>query len=1117
MRLPKKPNFKFDLNRLLQDIKTGAFFKMAPVRFVLIGIFNTLHFYIWYNIFLKLGIAYPIAFSIGFVLSMVGSFFLNSRFTFRTKPTLQKFIRFPLTTLPNYIISQVGLLLLVEKVGLPKNISGLAASLIAIPVTYLVTKKILTGSPKAKYQDDRAILLDQVAIEKGRSMAWLTNKDIWGFLGLAVFTYLCHRYIFHSGTLYGDDHTDSTVQMIYFLPYLIKEVLIKGHFWGWSYGMGGDLFSEFSYYYTTSPIIWSLLPLFKTMPSGWFTLENSLNLKLFISMYKQFLLMSAMYVLIRYEKRSRLSAYAAAIVYGGGLFYMWNSNFFDFFTDAYLWVPLMVLGFRIWQKKRNFWLLIISAGLAAMNNYYFAYHTFIFFILFVLVMTTPLAKDKDRPLLGYVKEVGGVAWQGFAALALAMVAFLPAVFSFLRIDRFDTVNPVSLFYTASFYKNLPINLFFNNSTLGLPMLVILVLFLNYKATSALTNRKMILLAIGFGLYLLPFTGYFLNGMNYHSERWFYLLIFIFAYALADILDEMKKKHHFNILWLVVIALASTLVIILRWDLIKGFDDLDKYIAVLAFNFLGFLLIALRPSLRNYKHRGLLDFLVVATILGSLVGNNLAYAGDQELNMTTSKMAIERMKSPELSEVMNKVKPKDNEFYRTIFHDNKFENAPTYYGYYGISTFASMTDGHMHDWIKRILNLRHDIVYLSSFNNLDNRAYLEGLLGVKYIVTNRSAYTPLPMYEKVFSNAKYDLYKKKDTVGFDLWFEEEIPVESIYTMIQPDMDLNLLHYAVTEQDNGLPKGQAKKSEEIVLDEEVMEFNDVSYDGQTIEFMDKGDVTFHIPDPYADSQVYLHSYVRPQDKKEFDQNLNSKHIFKSYETNPYVYYTNDWTWGMKGDEQSLVWTATAKKYDIKDLYLRRIDLRNFSQVIEDRNKYNLENLKIQGDKITGTIKNDDKGLLVLNIPYNKGWQVKDNGKPLTIQRSNGFLSAILLEPGNHKLEFTFRPRGFLPGFIISFLTLAGLIYFSWYRRKIGLGKQEAQPDLFQPILREEEIQKALYPRAYAARLANPNQGFLRFRPKRARKKKKLRISFLAEKDNPAQDQPLQEQSLPNEKEE
>lgn len=1054
-------------HKLLSSIKDGTIWHHPVLRFVFIGGFNTLHFALWYNLFLFLNIRYPIAFTLGFVIANITSFFLNTYFTFKTKPTLKKFLSFPLTALPNYLFSQAGLWLLVEQFSITEGISGILASLLAIPVTYLLTKFILTGEGTSTKQSKRERLEGPVvtkydsayqldALARGRKLPWLQTKDLLVIVGFLLFSLVCHAYIFRSGFLYGDDHTDSTVQMIYFLPYLIKEVLLQGNFWGWAYGMGGDIFSEFSYYYTTSPVVWSLWPLFKLLPDSWYTLENSLNLKLFISIYKQVWIMIVMYLLLRYEKRSRSASFASAIVYAGGIYYMWNANFFDFMTDAYIWFPLMVLGFRVWQKKRNFWPLVLAAAMAAINNYYFAFHSFIIFILFVILMVKVPPEKTGLPakISGYFKEVGQYAWQGIAAILLSMFAFLPAVFAFLKLDRFDTVNPVSLFYSRDFYMNMPINLFFNNSTLGIPMLILLFLFINYRRTSELTDRKVFLLMVFFILYMLPFTGYFLNGMNYHSERWFYLLLFVFGYVLADILDEMKKANHFNLFWLGLIVVLSGTMIYLRWDIIQGFDDKEIYAAVLALNFIAFLLIAIRSRLPKPHLKKASDILVVILIFGIMAGNNFAYANDQKLNLNTAKMQSEKMKSPELIDVMSRAVPKEDEFYRTVFNDNGFENAPTYYGYYGISTFSSMTDGNMHDWIKRILNIRHDIVYLSSFNNLDNRAYLEGLLGVRYIVTENEDYVPVPLYKEIYSNARYTLWENSNTVGMDMWFEEEIPVEEIYTMVKPDMDMNLLTYAVTEKDNGLKKGTPIHSEEIPLTEDVMEFHDVYYDGSRIEFDEGGTVEFNIPDPFPESQLYLHSYMRPENRLEFDQTVNDKRVFKSYETNPYVYYTNNWTFALNGEEEVLTWDASDKAFEISDFYLRRVDLRTFDAVIDSRNKYNMEDLKISGNIVSGTIDNKERGILVLNIPFNEGWSAWSNGKKLEIQRMNGFLSGVVLEPGTNELVFKFRSKGFMPGLMITLLTLTVLTGFDIWRRRTRPQSLLGDTTVLAPIIADED---------------------------------------------------------------
>lgn len=86
---------------------------------------------------------YVVSHLIAFILSMIGSFFLNTYFTFNSKPTFLKFILFPLTNLANFTITTFSIVIFVDIFNFDPNISPLFASLIAIPITFLVTKKIL--------------------------------------------------------------------------------------------------------------------------------------------------------------------------------------------------------------------------------------------------------------------------------------------------------------------------------------------------------------------------------------------------------------------------------------------------------------------------------------------------------------------------------------------------------------------------------------------------------------------------------------------------------------------------------------------------------------------------------------------------------------------------------------------------------------------------------------------------------------------------------------------------------------------------------------------------------------------------------------------------------------
>ena len=122
------------------------FINTEIIRFVIVGGLNTLNYYVLYLLFTNLlNINYQISHIMAFFISMVGSFFFNTYFTYKIKPTLKKFFQFPLTYVVNVTVTTLSIYILVDLLDLDKNISPLLASLVAIPFTFLTSKRILVG------------------------------------------------------------------------------------------------------------------------------------------------------------------------------------------------------------------------------------------------------------------------------------------------------------------------------------------------------------------------------------------------------------------------------------------------------------------------------------------------------------------------------------------------------------------------------------------------------------------------------------------------------------------------------------------------------------------------------------------------------------------------------------------------------------------------------------------------------------------------------------------------------------------------------------------------------------------------------------------------------------
>lgn len=116
-------------------------------RFILTGGFNTFNYYLMYLILFELfDFVYINAHITGFLYSAFCSFFMTTMYTFKQKPTWKKFIAFPITFLPNFVISTLGTIILVNNQILSETYASLIAMMVAIPITFVVSKIVLTKS-----------------------------------------------------------------------------------------------------------------------------------------------------------------------------------------------------------------------------------------------------------------------------------------------------------------------------------------------------------------------------------------------------------------------------------------------------------------------------------------------------------------------------------------------------------------------------------------------------------------------------------------------------------------------------------------------------------------------------------------------------------------------------------------------------------------------------------------------------------------------------------------------------------------------------------------------------------------------------------------------------------
>lgn len=114
------------------------------LRYTVVGCINTLIYYISYLVFMNIfNFSYRISFVVGYVISIIFSYFLNTYFTYKEKPSLKKFLIFPLTYIPNFIIQYIGMILLVDHFNMNRKLAPIITAIVSTPITFFVMRYVI--------------------------------------------------------------------------------------------------------------------------------------------------------------------------------------------------------------------------------------------------------------------------------------------------------------------------------------------------------------------------------------------------------------------------------------------------------------------------------------------------------------------------------------------------------------------------------------------------------------------------------------------------------------------------------------------------------------------------------------------------------------------------------------------------------------------------------------------------------------------------------------------------------------------------------------------------------------------------------------------------------------
>ncbi len=862
---------------------------------------------------------------------------------------------------------------------------------------------------------------------------------------LALVAVLCHaRYILTPGLLFTTE--GDSFRQILPTEALLQSARIAGNpFWSFSFGLGGDMFTELTYAGSVSLFSW-LRTLLQWLTGGAATdLFASLGWKLGFSIVKLTLAMTLTYALARQNGARPAYACIAALVYGCAPWYLYRAVLFDFMTEAYTLLPLTALCYGRYRRTGQWIPLCLAVALMIGNNFYFGYICCCFFAVYFLVFSIHDRREPSCALTKpgfapYCARVGKLIGVCLLAAAAAGIALLPSLDGLLSSDRTFADVSIRFLPTWDELKEWIPLVFFGSGKLGLPLLIPLAATVDFRTLSSDARKRSLLAAFWFAMLLCPAAASALNGFSYPTPRWHFLTIFAVAIALPDWLEALTTQGRVRPWHAAAVCAAFVALYALLGDRTVSAAGAAWLLSLLlgcaAVLLVGFDARVRRTKLARYAPALLAALIGAAGMLNAVsVRAHNIYAEDAE----TLFYGSAGQKRTNLA-----VMPGGDAFYRVHdlgTDDTNGEDRPYLYGTYGTSNFASEVNGRLSVWLKKTMGFRTSPICAGIYKSFDNRLFADTVWAVRYKVPDPARDTALPSYWTERTTADGDtVYENTLPTGFTLWYDTAAPMSLWDGASFAERDALLLQTAASDDLTGTYPApsldMATETLPLTARDATLSGGAWQSDG-TLLVPETATLTFPVPAYGEEGEWLLQLEIRETSGEAMfsmtADGVSTEKFADTPESESLNYPLSAYAFRFSGGETALTLTLTCGVYAIDALSVSRNSYAFAEEWAAARHAVEPTELTVDGGSISMRIENAESGVLALSMPYREGWRCIVDGEETPLALVNGIFPGVELAPGAHEIRLRYLPPTLWPGAAATAAAIMLLVALAVIRRR------------------------------------------------------------------------------------
>ncbi|MEA4890171.1 MAG: YfhO family protein [Clostridiaceae bacterium] len=818
-------------------------------------------------------------------------------------------------------------------------------------------------------------------------------------------------------------------------------------FYSWSGGLGNNFFALFAYY-LASP-----LNIIIVLFSPTYLTEGIMILivvKIGLAGACFFIFLRGVW---RQENIYMVAISALYALSSFSLAYSWNIMW----LDGIFLLPIILLGMVRLVREKRCLLYCVSLGLLIYSNYYIAFFVCLFTGLYFLACLFEYHRfSRPKALLA---TVGRFILFSVLGGGLSAVLSLPTYFSLQLtsaagdsipktvtnyFDLFDYIGQHFMLTPPTIRDGMP------NMYCGVLALILIPIYFFAKSIplkQKLWNLALILVMIlSFNINVLNFIWHgfhFPNQLPYRNSFVYIFLILTLAYPALQSLKEFSGKQ--------IGAVCTTLIgiVLLAQKLNDKAPELQTLYVTIIFIVIYAAVLTLdriRPIHKNDLAMALLFVVVAELLLNTLLTlhriDKTEYYSNREGYMAGHEV-------DEIREQLAAIDAQEPDFYRLEILPPKTTNDPFMYQYNGLSIFSSTMPTKP---VTMFANLGYHSNGINSYKYEGSDLLLDSLFGIKYIIRRSNSI----QYQYLQSIVKTDeLEVFRNPYALSLGYVGLPELEDWHSSGgDPFSAQNRLVTALTGGSDVL----------ITLDMEPGTLSNMTFSGTgshaynyTRTNKDQDSLAKINIVNTADQNVSLYldvaankadyGYVMIDDKKIDFNAKRSTMVDLGYVSAGAVI------------ELNLAFNKSSSETGRFELYAVGLDQIAFEEAITTIQNNSLQISAFTDTHVAGSVTAAQDGVMMMTIPYDKGWQVKVDGQVTETEAlDNGFIS-FKISAGLHQIELNYTPEWFWVGLMISLLSIFILVAICRVPKIVARSRKR------RPIVRPAEVSQE----SLAARLS------------------------------------------------